>query len=74
MIGLGGGGSHIVQQLAHLGVQNFVLYDDDRVDAEGTNLNRLVGATLKDSEAETLKVDVAERLIRGLNPNANCIS
>jgi len=46
VIGLGGGGSHIAQQLAHLGVSNFVLVDPDHV--EETNLNRLVGATKKD--------------------------
>ena len=38
--GLGGGGSQIVQQLAHIGFQNYVLYDDDVV--EESNLNRLI--------------------------------
>ena len=40
--GLGGGGSHVVQQLAHIGFQNYIIYDGDRV--EESNLNRLVGA------------------------------
>ena len=32
IVGLGGGGSHVAQQLAHIGVGNFVLVDDDRID------------------------------------------
>ena len=50
--GLGGGGSHIIQQLAHIGFQRFVTYDGDVV--EDSNLNRLVGATSVDVAAETL--------------------
>src|SRR5437879_6710362 len=47
IVGLGGGGSHINQQLAHIGFRGVVLCDDDRV--EWTNLNRLVGATLRNA-------------------------
>jgi molybdopterin/thiamine biosynthesis adenylyltransferase len=65
VIGLGGGGSHIVQQLAHLGFCNFALFDDDRI--SGTNLNRLVGGTLADVQKKTLKVDIAARIIRSLH-------
>lgn len=67
--GLGGGGSHIVQQLAHIGFQNYVLFDEDKV--EWSNLNRLIGATERDAEFGTSKVEVAERLITGLQPLAN---
>lgn len=42
IVGNGGGGSHVVQQLAYLGIGAFVLADGDRV--EVSNLNRLVGA------------------------------
>lgn len=69
VIGLGGGGSHVVQQLAHLGVGNYVLVDPDTVDE--TNLNRLVGGTLEDVQLRTLKVDIAERVIRAVVPDAN---
>jgi molybdopterin/thiamine biosynthesis adenylyltransferase len=72
IIGLGGGGSHIIQQLAHVGIQHFTLYDPDVVDE--TNLNRLVGATARDAIDTTSKLEVAERVIRGLNPNAEIIS
>ena len=36
IIGLGGGGSHIAQQLAHVGFQNYVLIDPD-IAKDGTN-------------------------------------
>lgn len=68
VVGLGGGGSHIVQQLAHLGVLNYVLFDADKV--EKTNLNRLVGATLDDAKRKRKKVRVAKRMIKGLHPTA----
>ncbi len=68
VIGLGGGGSHVVQQLAHLGVANYVLVDPDAIDE--TNLNRLIGGTLEDVKRETLKVDIAERVIRAVVTDA----
>jgi hypothetical protein len=64
VVGLGGGGSHIVQQLAHLGVRHFVIADPDIV--EDHNLNRLIGATRQDAEHRVHKVHVAERVISGL--------
>lgn len=69
IIGLGGGGSHIVQQLAHIGFINFVLYDGQTI--EESNLNRLIGAYKSDSEFATPKIEIAQRLIRGLQPTAN---
>lgn len=69
VIGLGGGGSHVVQQLAHLGVANYVLVDPDTIDE--TNLNRLVGGTLEDVKRGTLKVEIAERVIRAVVADAN---
>jgi molybdopterin-synthase adenylyltransferase len=74
IVGLGGGGSHIAQQLAHLGVGNFFLIDPDRV--EESNLNRLVGATAEDAAHGTRKTLVASRLIAGINPLArvSCVA
>lgn len=69
IIGLGGGGSHVVQQLAHLGVGNYVLVDPDTIDE--TNLNRLVGGTLEDVKRRTLKVHIAERVIRAVVADVN---
>jgi len=68
IVGLGGGGSQIVQQLAHIGFKRFVLYDYDHI--EDTNLNRLVGATKLDVELGLSKMMIAIRLIRGLQPDA----
>lgn len=68
VIGAGGGGSHVVQQLAHVGVGHLLIVDSDVV--EKSNLNRLVGATMEDAIAETPKVDVMARLVRGVNPEA----
>jgi len=68
IIGLGGGGSHIVQQLAHLGFQNYLLLDPDRIDE--TNLNRLVSGTIADVENGMYKVDIAKRTIVRLCSNS----
>jgi hypothetical protein len=68
IVGLGGGGSHIAQQLGHLGVGEFVLVDPDVV--EDTNLNRLVGATQQDVHSGATKAFVAARVILGVNSSA----
>jgi molybdopterin/thiamine biosynthesis adenylyltransferase len=72
IIGLGGGGSQINQQLAHLGLGGFTLIDPDKV--EDTNMNRLVGATEEDVARECSKVLIAERLVRMVNPWARVTS
>jgi len=69
IVGLGGGGSQIAQQLAHLGVGQFVLIDPDRI--EESNLNRLVGGTFADASKNEWKVEIARRLIRSVNPDAS---
>ena len=68
IVGLGGGGSHIVQQLAHIGFQRYILYDDDVV--EELNLNRQIGATPTDVLAGTSKLHLAKMIIYGLQPKA----
>lgn len=67
IVGLGGTGSVVAQQLAHLGVKSFVLIDPDVVEA--TNLNRLVGATPND--VGIAKVATAAKLIKSINPAAS---
>ena len=64
IVGLGGGGSHIVQQLAHIGFRDYVVYDPDIV--EETNLNRLVGATPVDVLTRATKLHLATRIIYSL--------
>lgn len=62
IVGLGGLGSHVGQQLAYLGVKRFVLVDGDSVSR--SNLNRLIGGLEEDAVHGRLKVTVAERVIR----------
>ncbi|MDA9489035.1 ThiF family adenylyltransferase [Bradyrhizobium sp. CCBAU 11361] len=59
VVGVGGTGSVMLQQLTRLGVRDFVLIDPDVV--ETTNLNRLAGAG--PSDVGTSKIAVAEREI-----------
>lgn len=68
IVGLGGGGSHIVQQLAHVGFKKYVLYDSDR--AEISNLNRTVGMTIDDVVLKNEKIKIAVRKIKELHPEA----
>jgi molybdopterin-synthase adenylyltransferase len=68
IIGLGGGGSHLVQQLAHVGFLNYVLFDPDIVKRH--NLNRLIGAKQTDAKARRTKLTIASRTIKDLRPNA----
>lgn len=68
IVGLGGVGSHLAQGLTYLGVQQFVLIDDDVVTT--SSLNRLVGATPEDANVGAPKVDVAKRMILSVEPDA----
>lgn len=67
IVGLGGVGSHVAQQLALLGVRDFDLIDDDQVSQ--SNLNRLIGAV--ETDVDALKVEVAARMVQLLRPNAD---
>lgn len=67
IVGLGGGGSHIAQQLAHIGFVNVQLYDGDT--AEPSNLNRLIGASFDDVQNRSQKVDIARKLMLAVNPD-----
>ncbi len=71
IVGLGGGGSHMAQQLAHLGITRFVLCDHDRISE--TNLNRTVSATEADVKRKTKKTAIAERTIRSLHDDADVV-
>lgn len=66
VVGAGGGGSLLVQSLAHLGVGHIIIIDFDRID--DTNLSRIVGATPRDARRRRLKVDVLRRLVRSIDP------
>ena len=66
LVGLGGTGSAVAQQLAYLGVTQYTLIDRDDVDF--TNLNRLIGAGAEDVGKP--KVSVARRMISTICPNS----
>lgn len=66
IVGAGGTGSVIAQELAYLGVLDFLVIDPDQV--EPTNLNRLVGAHPKHVGIE--KVAVARSAIVSISPSA----
>ncbi|HQU93805.1 MAG TPA: ThiF family adenylyltransferase [Pyrinomonadaceae bacterium] len=68
ILGLSGGGSHVAQQAAHIGFKNFALFDPQTISR--SNLNRLVGATEDDVLAERPKINIAERVIKGVQPDA----
>lgn len=72
IVGHGGGGSHLAQQSAHMGIGGYVNADPDII--EDTNTNRLIGGTMADVAVKRRKVDIAERMIRGLIPKARIIS
>ncbi|MCX4767341.1 ThiF family adenylyltransferase [Streptomyces sp. NBC_01275] len=64
IVGLGGLGSILVEELARLGVGELVLIDNETVDA--TNLPRLLGA--ERSDIDKLKTDLAARNAIRANP------
>lgn len=65
IVGLGGGGSHVVQQTAHMGIGGYINVDPQTIDE--TNTNRLVGGTLADVYCKPAKLGIVTRLVRGLN-------
>lgn len=70
VIGCGGTGSQVIQNLAYLGCRDFVLVDNDKADL--TNMNRLVTATMAD--IGTPKVILGRRLIKSIAPSAKVLS
>lgn len=70
VVGLSGLGSHVTQQLAHLGARRFVFVDPESIDE--ANLNRIVGARLVD--VGRAKVAVMEDLARGLCGSAEVLA
>jgi molybdopterin-synthase adenylyltransferase len=68
VVGLGGLGSHVAQQLAYLGVRRYGLIDHDVVTE--SSLNRVVGSSPSDVGAKTRKVRSAQRLIKAVQPDA----
>lgn len=69
LIGIGGLGSAVAQQLALLGVGHIILVDDEELD--DTNRNRFIGARHDDIVPGSKKVDIAARLVNEINPDVS---
>ena len=70
IVGLGGTGSVLALQLAHLGVRRLVLIDPDVI--ETSNLNRVAGASK--SDVGRPKVEIAARMITRVEPDADIVT
>lgn len=68
VVGVSGGGSHVVQQTAHIGFQDYRLFEPQRIGIE--NLHRHVGAWFRDVLRRRAKLWVARRVIKGVQPKA----
>lgn len=66
VVGIGGVGTHVVQQLALLGVGALKLIDAEELDR--TNFNRYVGIRHSDAVPGTRKVDIGERMVHEIDP------
>lgn len=67
VVGVGGLGSAMVQQLALLGVGSIALIDSEELDE--TNRNRFIGARADDPVPGSFKVDIARRIVQEINPD-----
>lgn len=68
LVGCGGTGSAVAEQLARLGVRKFVLMDPDRLSE--SNLTRVYGSVT--SDVGQLKVEIAAKNIGAIAPGSTC--
>lgn len=68
VVGCGGTGSAVAEQLARLGVRKFVVFDPDTLSQ--SNLTRVFGSTAAD--VGRLKVDVMAEHLRRIAPELSC--
>jgi molybdopterin/thiamine biosynthesis adenylyltransferase len=71
IVGVGGLGSIIAENLIHYGFQNLYLIDHDTLSL--SNLNRVAGATYADAKAERPKVGAIKEHLEKINPEAQII-
>lgn len=70
VVGLGGVGSMVVQDLARLGVGQLLLIDSDVLDE--TNLSRVVTATSEDVKRGPSKTELSVRYAKAVNSKVAC--
>ena len=66
IFGIGGVGSYVAEALARVGIQKFILIDNDKIDI--TNINRQIHATHE--TIGNLKVEEMKKRIKQINPQA----
>jgi molybdopterin-synthase adenylyltransferase len=71
VVGAGGLGSHVVQQLAFLGISRIVIIDHDPL--SDSNFNRLIGVHY-DDKIGTPKVDILNRLVKTIDPSISVVT
>lgn len=67
IVGLGGTGSAVAEQLARMGVKKLRLVDHDKI--ETSNVSRLYGSTIRDVQKKKNKVDVVGSHLKNINPD-----
>lgn len=72
IVGVGGIGSVVAENLIHMGFNRLILCDHDQ--AELSNLNRLVGLTYEGAKTNRLKVDIVKEHLLRINPDAHILS
>jgi len=68
IVGIGGLGTHVIQQTAFLGVKAFCLIDNE--DLDQSNFNRYIGVNWDDPILGIKKVDIGERAIKKIQKDA----
>jgi len=68
VVGVGGLGSIVAENLIHSGFKKLNLIDHDALSV--SNMNRIVGATMQDAKAQRLKVDCLKEHLESINPEA----
>ena len=71
IVGIGGLGTHVVQQLTLLGVGRLTLIDKEEIEA--TNLNRYIGVRRSDPIPGTHKIFIGKRLVEETNTDINVV-
>jgi len=72
IVGCGGLGQHVIQQLAYLGVRKLIVIDDE--DLSTTNKNRYVLAQHTDPVPGLRKVDLVKRSVAMIDPTIEIVS
>jgi molybdopterin/thiamine biosynthesis adenylyltransferase len=65
VVGLSGGGSHVVQQLAFMGVAEIIGIDDGQ--AKRSHQARVIGIEPGDIRRRRLKIEIMERMVRRIS-------